>query len=255
MKQEPDRRLAAILDRTIETIDLTLTAIKPLAAAALFALPISCFVISASAVAQSTAPFNRYLAAAESGKQDPRITAFVRECDDTEIKPVKKVFYTEQNDWLAAKDLHFAFAGYDTGDANTAEVWQFAGSVRVIYLWEVDLEYQRDTLFCLNRAGEVTKAVSRFFPSQSGEPREHWTYINTVKPVGRENMWQSIGVYEDARGKHMDKPELSTEDRDFIAGERPYHYLNDFDFAHLLGVEKPKPPAAASAQKETHATP
>lgn len=206
---------------------------------------------SLTAAAQSDAPFNRYLATAESGKPDARVAAFARSCDDTEIKPVRKFFYTEQNDWLPAKDLHFAFAGYDTGDANTAEVWEYVGIPRVIYLWEVDLEYQRDTLFCLNKTGDITKAVSRFFPSESGEPREHWIYIHTVKPGQRVNLWESLGVYEDARGKHLDKPELSSEDRDFIAGERSYHYLNDFDFASLLAV----PNAAANAQKETHATP
>jgi hypothetical protein len=218
---------------------------------ALGALAIFHFLIPCQVAAQSTAPFNRYLANVESSKQDPRITAFVHACSDTEIKPVTKFFYTEQNDWLPAKDLHFAFAGYQTGDANTAEVWQFAGVTRVVYLWEVDLEYQRDTLFCLNKTGDVTRAVSRFFPSQSGEPREHWIYVHTTKPGAHVNMWESLGNYEDTHGKHLDKPELSTEDRDFIAGERAYHYLNDFDFTPLLAPQ----PAAASAQKGSHATP
>jgi hypothetical protein len=202
-------------------------------------------------LAQSAAPFNRYLALAEAGKDDTRIVAFAHACYDTEIRPVKQYFYTEQNDWLPAKDLSFAFAGYDTGDANTAEVWSYAGYPRVIYLWEVDLEYQRDTLFCLNKSGDVTKALSRFFPSESGEPREHWIYIHTVKPGQRVNLWESVGVYEDAHGKRLDRPDLSSEDRDFIAGERSYHYLNDFDFASLLT----RPTAAASAEKDSHATP
>lgn len=206
-------------------------------------------------IAQSSAPFNRYLALAEAGKDDPRVIAFARACYNSEIRPRKKILYTEQNDWLPARDLNFAFAGYVTGDANTAEVWLYAGVPRVIYLWEVDLEYQRDTLFCLNKTGDITKAISRFFPSQSGEPREHWIYIHTVKPTSHVNSWWSNGVYEDSRGKRLENPELSNEDRDFIAGERPYHYLNDFDFAPRLVSQPDSAPEANKTGTAPHATP
>jgi len=192
-----------------------------------------------SASAQSTAPFNSYLALVEAGKVDARVETFARSCANNEIKPARKFFYTEQSNWLPAKDIHFAFAGYVTGVANTAEVWEYAGVPRVVYLWEVDLEYQRDTMFCLNKAGDVTKSISRFFPSQSGEPREHWTYVRTTRPGQHDNTWQTVGVYEDERGKRMVNPDLSSEDKDFIKGERVVHYWNDFDFAGLLD-QKPR---------------
>ncbi len=136
-----------------------------------------------------------------------------------------------------------AFVDYSTGDANTAEVWKYDGVPRVVYRWEVDMEYERDSLFCMNAEGEVTRAVSRFFPSSSGEPREHWIYVHTVKPGPRVNIWESMGIYEDARGAHLTNPEVSSEDRDFIAGERPYRYWNDFDFAPLV---TPAAPVAAT---------
>jgi len=231
---------------------LTRNAAAIQAATALFALSISCLV-NAAAVAQSTAPFNQYLATVEVGRQDARMAEFARHCHDTEVKPNRSFFYTEQNDWLPLRDIGFAFAGYTTGDANMAEVWEYAGSYRVIYLWEVDLEYQRDTLFCLDKAGDITLAESRFFPTQSGDPREHWIYFHTVRPGPGQNIWVSAGTYKDAHGHKLNSPDLTSEDRDFIAGERPYHYLNDFDFAPLLQLRKP--PAKNPAQKEDHATP
>src|SRR5580700_5098261 len=102
-------------------------------------------------LAQSTAPFNRYLALAEAGKADARVETFAHGCVNSDTKPARNFFYTEQSNWLPTNDLHFTFAAYVTGDANTAEVWKYAGVPRVVYLWEVDLEYQRDTLFCLNK--------------------------------------------------------------------------------------------------------
>jgi hypothetical protein len=197
------------------------------------------FSFSIASFAQSTAPFNKYLALAEAGKTDPRVESFARTCGNNDIKPSHSFFYTENNDWLPAKDIHFAFAGYVTGDANTAEVWEYAGAPRVVYLWEVDMEYQRDTLFCLNKGGDVTKSVSRFFPSQSGEPREHWIFIRTTRPGQHDNTWQTVGVYENERGKRIANPDLSSEDKDFIKGERVVHYWNDFDFAELLN-QKPR---------------
>jgi hypothetical protein len=205
--------------------------------------------------AQTDAPFNRYLATVEAGKQDQRMSEFARTCHDTEIKPNRSFFYTEQNEWLPAQNLNFAFAGYTTGDANTAEVWEYAGSLRVIYLWEVDLEYQRDTLFCVKKSGDITLSVSRFFPTQSGDPREHWIYFHTVKPALHQGSWVSIGIFKDDRGHRLGNPELTSEDSDFIAGERSYHYLNDFDFASLIPTVKNSTSATASAGKESHATP
>jgi hypothetical protein len=204
--------------------------------AALFVLSVVPF-----SFAQSTAPFNRYLALAEAGKTDPRVESFARACVTGASKPERSFFYTVQNDWLPVNDLHSAFATYVTGHANTAAVWQYDGIPRVVYLWEVDMEYQRDTLFCLNKAGDVTKSISRFFPSQSGEPRERWTYVRTMRPGQHSNTWQTIGVYEDEHGKRMVDPDLSSEDKDFIKGERVYHYWNDFDFADTL---KQQPDAA-----------
>lgn len=195
--------------------------------------------------AQSTGPFDRYLAANKTGAVDARVSAFAHTCTDSTAKPKKIYLYTEQNSWLTTPSIHSAFASYDVGDANSAEVWFYGGHPRVVYLWEVDLEYERDTLFCIDASGEVTHAVSRFFPSASGEPREHWIYVHSVKPGPRVNMWESIGTYQDARGNRLGKPEVSTEDHDFIAGERTYRYFHDFDFAS----EVPTSPTKVEAEK------
>jgi hypothetical protein len=192
------------------------------------------FSFSHAASAQSAAPFNRYLASAEAGKVDTRLDTFARACVSGDAKPARKFFYTEQSNWLPVKDLHFAFAGYVTGVANSAEVWEFAGVPRVVYQWEVDLEYQRDTLFCLNKSGDVTKAVSRFFSSQAGDSEENWVYVRTTRRGQHENTWQTVGVYQDQNGKRIADPDLSSEDKDFIKGERVVHYWNDFDFAELM---------------------
>ena len=177
-------------------------------------------------------PFNHYLTSLKFPAGDARATAFARACPGPANKLQREFFYTE-GDWVRTPDLHATLAGYTTGDATTAEVW-FAGDVpRAIYLWEVDLEYQRDSLFCLDNTGTVTKAVSRFFPSASGEPREHWVYIRTTHPGPGDSVWVSIAHYEDAPGNKLSEPSLSAEDKDFIRGEREYHYWNDFDFAKL----------------------
>jgi hypothetical protein len=201
--------------------------------------------LAAAAYAQSTGPFDRYLAANKTGVVDARVSAFAHTCIDSPAKPKKIYLYTEQNSWLTTPSIHSAFASYDVGDANSAEVWFYGGHPRVVYLWEVDLEYERDTLFCMDEKGEVTRAVSRFFPSASGEPREHWIYVHTVKPSLRVNQWESMGVYQDARGNRLGKPEVSTEDHDFIAGERTYRYFHDFDFAS----EVPTPSTKVEAEK------
>jgi hypothetical protein len=96
----------------------------------------------------------------------------------------------------------------------------------------------------------VVRTISRFFPSESGEPREHWVYVHTVKPGPRINMWESYGVYEDARGVKLGKPEVSTEDRDFIAGERAYRYFHDFDFASQIAA-----PITKAGAEKSNATP
>ena len=203
------------------------------------AISLSTLVISYACLAQSAAPFNQYLELAKAGKVDARVETFAHACVKGDIKPGRKFFYTAQSNWLPTNDLHLVFAGYVTGDANTSEVWQYGGVPRVVYLWEVDLEYQRDTLFCLNKAGDVTKSVSRFFPSQSGEPREHWVYVRTTRPGQHDSTWQTVGVYQDESGKRLANPDLSSEDKDFIKGERVVHYWNDFDFAGLLD-QKPR---------------
>ncbi len=200
--------------------------------------------LAAAAHAQSNSPFDRYLAASKTGATDARLSSFAHTCVSSASRPKKIYLYTEQNAWLTTPTLNAAFSAYDVGDANSAEVWFYGGHPRVVYLWEVDLEYERDTMFCLDAQGEVTHAVSRFFPSASGEPREHWIYVHTVKPGPRVNMWESYGVYQDAKGNRLGKPEVSSEDHDFIAGERIYKYFHDFDFAS----EVPTQPTKAGAE-------
>ena len=197
-----------------------------------------------SAQGQSAGAFHHYIAEVRANQVDPRLSAFARGCVAGTVRPEKIYLYTVQNSWLLTNTMISAFVDYTTGDANTAEVWKYDGVPRVVYRWEVDMEYERDTLFCLNTEGEVTRSVSRFFPSSSGEPREHWIYVRTVKRGSRENMWDSIGIYEDAHGTRLSNPEVSSEDHDFIRGERAYHYWNEFDFAVL--VTPPAPAASAS---------
>lgn len=194
--------------------------------------------LAAVAGAQSSGPFDRYIAASKTGKVDARLTAFAQSCVTGTAKPKKIYMYTEQNAWLSTGSLSSAFAAYDVGDANSAEIWIYGGHPRVVYLWEVDLEYERDTLFCMTADGEITRSISRFFPSASGEPREHWIYVHSVRPGPRVNMWESHGTYEDVHGTKLGKPEVSSEDHDFIAGERSYRYFHDFDFAADMPAAK-----------------
>jgi hypothetical protein len=208
-----------------------------------------CFAAASAAQAQSSGPFHRYIAEVRADTTDPRLAAFAHSCVTTTAKPEKIYLYTVQNSWLLTNTMVSAFVDYSTGDANTAEVWKYDGVPRVVYRWEVDMEYERDSLFCMDKTGEVTRAVSRFFPSSSGEPREHWTYVHTVRPGPHVNVWESMGIYEDAKGSHLTNPEVSSEDHDFIRGERQYHYWNDFDFATLVT------PAAASAATAGEAHP
>ncbi len=234
-----DRRNLHFRHRCLEKSFVILSATKHLQLLLALLLALAAPI---AAQAQTTMPFNRYLASLRTGG-DARANAFARNCIGAAYPKAKReVLYTEGEAWIKTPDLLAALGGYDTGDANTAEVWLVNGTPRAVYLWEVDLEYQRDSLFCIAPNGdEITHALSRFFPSASGEPREHWIYIHSVKPGPHVNVWVSTDYYEDKAGKRLDHPELSAEDKDFIAGERPYKYWNDFDFAEQIAPDNTQP--------------
>jgi hypothetical protein len=181
-------------------------------------------------------PFKHYLSVQQSRSAEMRVSEFARACVRSDEHPQKTFFYGQQGEWLNTPNLADAFSGYDTGDAQTAEVWRYNGAPRVVYLWEVDLEYERDSLVCMDANGNVVRTVSRFFPTSLDEPDEHWIYVHTQTPKS------SFAVYQDAAGQKITGPHLTQEDRDFIAGERRYRNWKDFDFA-------------AKAEQETHATP
>lgn len=177
-------------------------------------------------------PYDAYLAAMKRGVIEPHVHAFVAKCiGGTTARP--RGFYS-QGGWFATDNLpsHMRDAGADV-DA-TAYVWTVSGKPRAVYLWTHDNEFDRDLLACMDASGKVTHSITGYMPGRS-EPHQHWILIHTLDWNPRTSQYAAHVRFTDWQGRPMGRPHMSSEDQDFIAGERIIHKWSDFDFAHLLG--------------------
>ena len=180
---------------------------------------------------QAQRPSLRYQAATEAGRIEPGVRAFVAACLGTRTLPKPMQLYS-QGAWFVTPDLAKHIREQGSNDDGTAQVWQWSGKPRAVSLWTHDDEFDRTTFACMNKSGVVTRQVNEYMPGLS-EPDLHWISIHTfsLAPGGK---YKSSSRYTDWSGHAIPAPRLTSEDRDFIAGERRYTVWNDFDLASAL---------------------
>jgi hypothetical protein len=176
-------------------------------------------------------PYDAYMTAMKRGVFEPQVHAFVAKCiGGTTARP--RGFYS-QGGWFATDNLpsHMRDSGADV-DA-TAYAWMVGGKPQAVYQWTHDSEFDRDLLACMDASGRVTQSISRYMPGTS-EPDQRWIMVRTVQWNPRTNQYAAHGRFTDWQGRPMGHPHMSSEDQDFIAGERTIRKWSDFDFARLV---------------------
>ncbi len=188
------------------------------------------FILSAVAL-HAQRPSGRYKATLQSGRLEPRVRNFVSACLHQTALP-KAIGLYSQGAWFVTPDLSDHVKQQGNNDDGTAQVWQVDGKPRAISLWVHDDEFDRSTVACLDDKGVVIKQVNEYMPGMS-EPDLHYIYVHTFT-LGPNGKYHAVGYYTDWNRVAIHAPKLTTEDHDFIAGERQYEKLNDFDFADAL---------------------
>ncbi len=186
------------------------------------------FLFLFSSFLHAQRPSERYQSLARVGRVEPHVKAFVSACLQTKALPGPVQLFS-QGAWYATPDLaqHMKEQGAD--DDGTALVWPGNGKPKAVSQWVHDDEFDRHTLACMNSAGVVTHFINEYMPGLS-EPDLHWIYVHSfVLTAGGK--FQARGRYTDWNGRTIAAPKLTSEDRDFIAGERQYTRWSDFDFA------------------------
>ena len=167
----------------------------------------------------------------KAGRIEPRVKAFVSTCLRTATLP-KPVQLYSQGGWFVTPDLPTHIREQGSDDEGTAQVWELHHQPRAVSLWVHDDEFDRSTLACLDDKGTVHRQINEYMPGLS-EPDLHWIYVHTFNLQAGGN-YHASGHYTDWNRVAIHAPKLTSEDKDFIAGERQYARWNDFDFATAL---------------------
>ncbi len=189
-------------------------------------------VVSFTSTLYAQRPYDTYLATARRGGTEARVRSFVEACTGGAMRR-PEAFYA-QGGWFRTDDLAAQLRSGGPEDEATAEVWRVGGKPRAVYQWTHDGEFDRDTLACLDAQGSVTHSVSRYMPGAS-EPDQRWIYVHTLDRNRMTGQMISHGRFTDWQGRPRGKPHLTSEDQDFIAGERVYRKWADFDFSGVAG--------------------
>ena len=186
---------------------------------------------SSSFSLQAQRPSERYKARVQTGRLEPRVRTFINTCLRRAVLP-KAIELYSQGAWFVTPDLPEHMKQQGNNDDGTAQVWQIDGKPRALSLWVHDDEFDRSTVACLDDKGTVTKQINEYMPGMS-EPDLRYIYVHafTLEPNGK---YRAAGYYTDWNRVAIHAPKLTSEDRDFIAGERQYEKWNDFDFADAL---------------------
>ncbi len=175
-------------------------------------------------------PYDAYMTAMQRGVLESHVHAFVAKCiGGTTARP--RGFYS-QGGWFATDNLPSQMRDDGANDDATAYVWNVGNKPRAVYQWTHDGEFDRELLACMDASGKVTHSVSRYMPGAS-EPDQRWILVHTLELNPRTRQYTAHARFTDWQGRPRGKPHMSSEDQDFIAGERVIHKWSDFDFARL----------------------
>ena len=185
---------------------------------------------------QAQRPSERYKATVQSSRLEPRVRTFISACLHKSALP-KPIQLYAQGAWFVTSDLPEHIRQQGNNDDGTAQVWQLNGRPRAVSLWVHDDEFDRSTLACLDDKDVVIRQINEYMPGTS-EPDLHYIYVHTFT-LGPSGKYHAAGSYTDWDRHAIRPPKLTSEDRDFIAGERQYQKWKDFDFAGALATIAP----------------
>lgn len=168
------------------------------------------------------------------GMPDKRAMAYVTAC--LGAAPSRPTQLYERGGWFMTDDLRQQMQERGGNIEGIALVWKLGNHPRAVYQWNHDDEFNRDVIACLDPAGKVIHSQSRYTPGDS-EPDQRWVYIHSLVANANHGAHHGSGRFTDAQGHPIGRPHLSTEDQDFIAGERVFNGWKDFDFAGLAGTQ------------------
>ena len=180
---------------------------------------------------QAQRPSAVYAASLQRKVLETRVRSFVFTCmSGARLNAPLQLF--SQGSWFLTTDLASHVKQEGSNDDGTAMVWMMNGHPRALSVWVHDDEFDRSTLACLNVDGVVTRQINEYMPGES-EPDLHWIYIHTFLR-SHDGHYRSTASYTDWQRRPLPAPRLTSEDRDFIAGERHYTHWQDFDFAAVV---------------------
>lgn len=187
------------------------------------------FFLAPFATAAAT-PYQEYVSSLQRHTPVARVRTFVSACLGG--APGRPLQFYSSGGWFRTEDLPGQMRQQSTDDDATAQVWTLRQKPRAVYQWTRDVEYDRDVLACLDSDGEVVRMVSRYIPRN--EPDQKWMYFHALTRSNGSAAFHSTVHFTDLLGTPMGKPHLTSEDQDFIAGERVYTKWTEFDFAQLV---------------------
>jgi hypothetical protein len=168
------------------------------------------------------------------GPPDKATLNYVSQC--LGVSPPRPVELYSRGGWYITDDLREQLRERQSNVEGIAMVWKLRNMPRAVYQWNHDGEFNRDVVACLDVSGKVMRSESRYTPGDS-EPNQRWIYVHTLTTAGHHGTLQGSGRFTDRQGHPRGRPNLTSEDQDFIAGERVYHKWNDFDFAEQVGSQ------------------
>ncbi|HEX6773666.1 MAG TPA: hypothetical protein VF126_16655 [Acidobacteriaceae bacterium] len=167
------------------------------------------------------------------GLPDKATLSYVSRC--LHATPPRPVELYSRGGWYVTDDLREQFHERRPDIEAVAMVWRLKSLPRAVYQWNHDGEFNRDVVACVDTGGKVVRSESRYTPGDS-EPDQRWIYVHTITAPSQTAKVEGAGRFTDREGRPIGRPHLTSEDQDFIAGERVYRKWTDFDFAGLVGA-------------------
>lgn len=175
------------------------------------------------------------------GTPDKQTLAYAASCLGS--APSRPVELYARGGWFLTDDLREQMREHAGHLEGIAMVWKRGPHWGAVYQWNHDLEFNRDVIACLDPQGRVTRSESRYMPADA-EPKQSWVYIHTLAThphqatLHDQATLHGAGRFTDQQGHPTGRPHLSTEDQDFIAGERVFRRWKDFDFSTLVDSQR-----------------
>jgi hypothetical protein len=175
------------------------------------ALVLSMILVSAT-VSHSVDPFDHYIAQVKAYQPSPLVRNFAEECGVALNNRVPKYAVTGTGTWTISRNLPQDVYNLESDSFDTAEMWTGDNGARVLNWWDIDLEQNIDTLFCLDSSGRVRflEATNWTFRDEDSSTIE-WVYKQRRNFDSHGALLSKTGHFEDVNGKPI-HPVLTKDD-------------------------------------------